>query len=317
MSGGGGGGGGSFWLRVAAARVAGQVDAGWGLVLWISAFFFVLVVGGMSYFAIRYRRRGEAEVPDAPDHDTRLEVVWTAIPVAIVVTLFAVGFKGFLNQQIAPANALEISVTAERWMWTFAYPNGAVSVNELKVPLGRPVKLIMSSKDVIHSFFVPEFRIKKDVVPSSYTTAWFEATELGRKTIACTEFCGTGHSAMLGKLEVMPQPAFDEWLESGGEEKGVPPVLAGERLSAKLACTTCHTTDGKPGTGPTWKGLAGHEVELADGSKVTADEQYLRESITDPNSKIVKGYQPVMPAFKGLLSQAQLDALVAYIKSLQ
>ncbi|MGC4122231.1 MAG: cytochrome c oxidase subunit II [Myxococcales bacterium] len=309
--------GGSFWLPEQASTVAGQVDAGWDLVLWVSAFFFVLVVGGMSFFAIRYRRRTEEELPNAPDHNTRIEIVWTAIPVAIVLVLFVVGFKGFLNQQIAPANALEVSVTAEKWMWTFAYPNGAISVNELKVPLGRPVKLVMSSKDVIHSFYVPEFRLKKDVVPSSYTTAWFEATELGLKTITCTEFCGTGHSAMRGKLEVMAEKDFNEWLESGAEEKDVPPVLAGEKLSTKLACTTCHTTDGKPGTGPTWKGLAEHDVQLADGSTVKADEQYLRESITDPNAKVVKGFQPVMPVFKGLVSQKQLDALVAYIKSLK
>jgi len=307
----------SFWLPEAASSSAGQVDAGWSLVLWVSAFFFVLVVGAMSYFALRYRRRSEREIPDAPDHSTRLEIAWTVIPVAIVMVLFVVGFKGFLHQQIAPAGAMEVSVTAEKWMWTFAYDNGAVSVNELRVPLGKPVKLVMSSKDVIHSFYVPEFRLKKDVVPNSYTTAWFEATELGEMTITCTEFCGTGHSAMTGKLLVMPQKDFEEWMASGGEEKGVEPAVAGARLATKLACVTCHSTDGKPGVGPTWKGLSGHEVKLADGSTVRADEEYLRESITDPNAKVVEGYQPVMPVFKGLVSQKQLDALVAYIKSLK
>ncbi|MBI5547276.1 MAG: cytochrome c oxidase subunit II [Deltaproteobacteria bacterium] len=307
----------SFWLPEAASTTAAQHDAGWSLVLWISAFFFVLVVGLMSYFVIRYRRRSETEIPDAPDHNTRLEIVWTLIPVAIVVVLFAVGFKGFLKGTIAPADSMEIFVTAERWMWTFTYPNGATSVNELRVPLGRPVKLVMSSKDVIHSFYVPEFRLKKDVVPNSYTTAWFEPTQVGEMTVTCTEYCGAGHSAMLAKLQVMPEKEFRDWLDAGGEEKGVSPEKAGEKLAMKLACATCHSTDGSAKTGPTWKGLYNHPTELADGTTVTADENYLRESITDPNKKVVKGFQPVMPAFKGLVTQKQLDALIAYLKSLK
>lgn len=308
---------GSFWLPEAASTTAAQTDAGWTLVLWVSAFFFVLVVGAMSFFVIRYRRRSESEFPNAPDHNTRVEILWTVIPIAIVLVLFTVGFRGFLNQQIAPANSLEVYVTAERWMWTFTYPNGATAVNELRVPLGKPVKLIMSSKDVIHSFYVPEFRLKKDVVPNSYTTAWFEATSLGEKTITCTEYCGTGHSAMLGKLLVLSEAEFADWLQSGADDKNATPEQAGEKLATKLACVTCHSTDGSAKTGPTWKGLAGHKVELADGTTAVADEAYLRESITDPNSKVVKGYQPVMPAFKGLVTQKQLDALVAYIKSLK
>lgn len=308
---------GSFWLPDAASTGAGEVDGGWNLVLWVSAFFFVLVVGAMSYFVIRYRRRSESEFPDAPDHNTKVEIVWTVIPIVIVIGLFAVGFRGFLNQAVAPGDSLEVYVTAEKWMWTFTYPNGTTSVNELRVPANRPVKLVMSSKDVIHSFYVPEFRIKRDVVPNSYTMLWFEPTKTGEMTIACTEYCGTGHSAMLGKVQVLPEPQFQEWLESGGEEKGVPPAVAGEKLAAKLACTTCHSTDGSAKTGPSWKGLYGHQAELADGRKLPADEQYLRESITEPNAKVVKGYQPVMPAFKGLVTQKQLDDLIAYIKTLK
>jgi cytochrome c oxidase subunit 2 len=307
----------SFWLPDAASTAAQQFDSGWNLVLWVAAFFFVLVVGAMSYFVIRYRRKSESEFPDAPDHNTRLEVVWTVIPIGIVLLLFGVGFKGYLNEQVAPADAMEIYVTAERWMWTFTYPSGSSSVNELRVPLGRPVKLVMSSKDVIHSFFVPELRLKKDVVPNSYTTLWFEATRTGEMTINCAEYCGTGHSAMLGKLVVLPAKDFTEWLETGGEEKGGSPVQQGEHLATRLACMTCHSADGSTNTGPSWKGLYGAKVELEDGATVTADESYLRESITDPNAKIVKGYQPLMPVFKGLVTQKQLDALVAYIKSVK
>lgn len=308
---------GSFWLPEAASTGAHAVDAGWNLVLWISAFFFVLVVGVMAFFVIRYRRRSESEIPDAPDHNTRLEILWTVIPIGIVLVLFGVGFKGFINQSVAPADSMDIYVTAERWMWTFTYPSGTTSVNELRVPVGRPVKLVLSSKDVIHSFYVPEFRIKKDAVPNSYTTVWFEATKTGEMTIDCAEYCGTGHSAMLGKLRVMPEKDFQEWLDSGGEEKGLSPVEQGAKIAAKLACMTCHSADGSAKTGPTWKGLFGHKVEMADGTAVTADEAYVRESITDPSAKVVKGYQPVMPVFKGLVTQKELDALTAYIKSLK
>jgi cytochrome c oxidase subunit 2 len=307
----------SFWLPEAASTSARTFDAGWNLVFWVSAFFLVLVVGEMSYFVIRYRRRSESEIPQAPDHSTRLEIAWTIIPVIIVLVLFVVGFKGFLSQQIAPGDSLEIYVTAEKWMWTFTYPSGSSSINELRVPLGRPVKLVMSSKDVIHSFFVPQFRLKKDVVPNSYTTLWFEPTQLGEMTITCAEYCGTGHSAMLGKLIVMPESDFKDWLQNGGDEKDVPPALAGAHRAEKFSCLTCHSTDGSAKTGPTWKGLYGSKVELSDGRTVEADEQYLRESITDPNAKIVKGFQPLMPAFKGLVSQKELDALVAYMKSVK
>ncbi len=304
----------SFWLPRAGSTLAKDFDASWSLVYWVSIFFFVLVVGALAYFVLRYRRRSEVEIPDAPDHNTRLEVIWTLIPIVIVVVLFAVGFRVYLKSVVAPAEALEVSVTAERWMWTFTYGNGTVSVNELRVPRGKPVKLVMSSKDVIHSFFVPELRVKKDAVPNSYTTLWFEATEPGEATIECTEYCGAGHSAMLGKLIVQEEKDFNSWLETGGGEGKLPPAELGAKLFVKMACNTCHTTDGALKTGPTFKGIFGTKVELADGTAVMADEDYIRESITNPTAKVVKGFQPVMPVFKGLLSQKQLDGLLAFIK---
>jgi len=304
----------SFWLPRAGSTLAKDFDASWSLVYWVSIFFFVLVVGALAYFVVRYRRRSEVEVPDAPDHNTRLEVVWTLIPIAIVVVLFVVGFRVYLKSVVAPAEAMEVSVTAERWMWTFTYANGTVSVNELRVPRGKPVKLILSSKDVIHSFFVPELRVKKDAVPNSYTTLWFEATEPGEATIQCTEYCGAGHSAMLGKLIVQEEKDFNSWLETGGGEGKLPPSELGSKLFTKMACVTCHTTDGTLKTGPTIKAIFGTRVELADGTAVMIDEEYLRESITNPAVKVVKGFQPVMPVFKGLLSPKQIDGLVAFIK---
>jgi len=306
----------SFWLPKAGSTLAGPVDFAWNLVFWISVGFFTLVVGAMIFFVIRYRRRSEDEIPSGADHNTRLEVVWTLIPVAIVLGLFTAGFRGYLSAMVAPAESLEIGVTGEKWMWTFSYPDGTNSLNELRVPLNRPVKLILSSKDVIHSFFVPEFRIKRDAVPGRYTSIWFQATEPGEMNVLCTEYCGTGHSGMLAKLVVMPEAEFQKWLETGGGDKDLPPAELGAKLYAKMSCNTCHSTDGSVKTGPSFKGLYGHSVTLSDGSQVTADENYLRESITTPAAKVVQGFQPVMPVFKGLLDQKQIDALIAYIKTI-
>jgi cytochrome c oxidase subunit 2 len=307
----------SFWLPKAGSTLAGEIDFAWSLVFWIAVFFFVLVVTTMSVFVVRYRRRRDDEIPDAPTHSTRLEVIWTIIPIIIVVGLFTVGFRAFLASAVAPAESMEINVVGERWLWTFSYPDGTTSVNELRVPRGRPVKLILSSKDVIHSFFVPEFRIKRDAVPGRYTSIWFEATETGELDIYCTEYCGTGHSNMLARLVVMEEPDFKQWLETGGGDKDLPPAERGGQLFVKMACNTCHSTDGTAMTGPSLKGLFGKQVTLASGGSVAADENYLRESITNPAAKVVQGYQPVMPVFKGLLDQQQIDALVAYLKSLE
>ncbi len=307
----------TFWLPRAGSTIAKEVDFGWNLVLTVSAIFFLIVVGAMIYLVVRYQRRNENEVPHGPEHNTKLEVVWTGIPIAIVMVLFAVGFKTFLSMAVAPAESLEVSVTAERWLWTFTYPNGTVSVNELRAPVNQPVKLVMSSKDVIHSFYVPDFRIKKDVVPNQYTTTWFEATEAGEATLMCAEYCGTGHSAMLGKIVIQQPKEFQDWLDSAGADAKLPPAEAGAKLFVKMSCNTCHTTDGSPKTGPTFKGVFGRTEEMSDGQKLQVDEQYIRESIETPAAKVVKGYQPVMPVFKGLLNQKQIDALIAYIKTLK
>ncbi len=313
------GAGATLWMPEQISSGAVEADFAWNVVLWVATVLFALVMGAMIYLVWRYRRRpghGPASAAEAPDHSGKVELLWTAAPTLIVIVLFFVGFRGFLGLSVAPAEAAEINVTAERWLWTFSYPEGMTSVNELRVPVGKPVKLVMSSKDVIHSFFVPELRVKRDVLPGRYTTVWFEPTKTGEWDLLCTEYCGTGHSAMLAKLVVQEPKAYDEWLQSGGQEEGVPAAEQGKRLFSKMACNTCHTIDGAASTGPTLKGLFGHEVKLANGERVEADENYLRESITNPAGKVVQGYQPVMPVFKGLLNQAQLDALIAYVKSL-
>jgi len=309
----------TFWLPVSASTVAPDIDSLWGFVFWMSTFFFLLIVGMMVVFAIRYRRRaGDLENLDkGPSHNSMLEAAWIIIPTLLVIVIFIWGFRGFMRLSVVPANAMEVTVTGQKWFWSFSYPEGASTVNDLVVPVDQPVKLLMSSQDVIHSFFVPAFRIKRDVLPNRYQVAWFEATQVGEYDLFCTEYCGTSHSEMIGKVRVLTRADYNTWLEEStlGAE-GMDPVELGRRLYVSKACITCHTIDGTPNNGPSFLGVFGHQVELANGTSVTADENYLRESILSPMSKVVAGYQPIMPTYQGLLKDAELDALVAYIKSL-
>lgn len=304
-----------FWLPRAASTQAANIDQGWWIVSWISLAFFVIVVTAMVYFIIRYRRRGPNDKVSKFDESVPLEIVWTSIPFGILMFLFVFGFKGYMNASVAPGDAFEVKVTAQKWSWTFTYPNGVTVAKELRVPINRPVRLVMSSRDVLHSFFIPEFRVKQDVVPSQYTTVWFQATVAGEHLIECTQYCGKDHSLMLGKVIVMGEKEFDDWLATGGDDsKGLTPAEYGKKLYVDQACSSCHTLDGKPSVGPTWKGLYGHEVHLEGGGTVKADENYIRESMLVPGAKIVQGFQNVMPPFKGVLNDKQIDALIAFIK---
>lgn len=232
--------------------------------------------------------------------------------------IFVWGFKDFVRLHIVPANATEIKVTAQKWFWSFDYADGANSVGELVVPVGKPIKLLMSSKDVIHSFFIPAFRVKMDVLPNRYTITWFEATHTGEFDLFCAEFCGKGHSEMLGKVKVLPEEEYQKWLEAGsGPAAGESLRDYGARVYVKYACNTCHSVDGSKNVGPTFKGLFARRVALADGSMITVDENYLRESMLNPMSKVVAGYNPVMPTFQGMLKDVDIDALIEYIKSLE
>ncbi len=307
---------GSFWLPRQTSTLAPEVDAGFYLVYWVSVGFFVLVIGSMSYFAVRYRRRQEGEKTSTVDHSTVLEVVWTTIPALMLIGLFAVGLKGYASAQVAPAEALEVQVTGEKWLWTFTYPNGTTTVNELGVPRDRPVRLVMSSKDIVHSFFVPEFRIKQDVVPGQYTTTWFEATESKEVVILCAEYCGTGHSDMLAKVIVMDDPVYRDWLDKGGGAGDLPPAELGKKLFTSRSCATCHSLDGSRLQGPSLKGLFGRSEDIEGGASVKVDENYFRESVLNPGAKVVRGYQASMPTFQGLLKDKEIDALIAYLKTL-
>jgi len=309
---------GSFWLPKATSTNAPDVDWAFDVVLWIDVAFFIGIVGAMALFMYRYRRRKEGEKTSTVAHNTTLEIVWTVFPTLLLGVLFVAGLRGFANAQVVPAEALEIKVTGAKWFWTFTYPNGYVATNKMVVPQGHPVKLLMSSQDVVHSFFVPEFRVKQDVVPGQYTTMWFNATESKAVQVECAEYCGTSHSDMLATIDVKPEAEFKDWLEKAGDEgKGLSPAEYGQKLYTSKNCFTCHSTDGSRIQGPTFKGVFGRQEQLESGATVAVDENYIRESLLEPNAKIVKGYPAVMPTYKGTLKDKEIDALIAYLKSVK
>jgi cytochrome c oxidase subunit 2 len=268
---------------------------------------------------VRYRRRKgqEEELDRGPSKNVLLEAAWIIIPSLIVLVIFVWGFQGYMRMHVVPANAMEVKVTGQKWFWSFQYPEGATSTNELVVPVDTPVRLLMSSQDVIHSFYVPAFRMKKDVLPNRYQVAWFEAEREGVYDLFCAEYCGTSHSEMVGKVRVLSYPEYQAWLEENAlSGEGMTPREFGAKLYNAKACNTCHSVDGSPGNGPTFLGAFGKEEEMADGSTVVVDENYIRESILNPKSRVVAGYQPIMPTYQGMLTDREVDALVAYIKSL-
>lgn len=308
----------TFWMPPSASTTAGDVDSLFYFLLWVSVFFFALIVGLSILFITKWRRRkgDTGRLDTGPTKNTLLEVAWIVIPTIIVVIIFIWGFRGYMNLSVIPANAMEVKVTGQQWFWSFQYPEGASTVNELVVPVDTPVKLTLSSQDVIHAFYVPSFRIKRDVLPNRYQFAWFEATHTGEYDLFCAEYCGSKHSQMTGTVRVLSGADYKAWLEGAAlAGEGMAPAEYGGRLYESKACVTCHSLDGTPGNGPSFLGVFGHEVTLEDGSTVIADENYIRESILNPKAKLVAGYQAVMPTYQGLLSDGEIDALVAFIKS--
>ena len=309
---------GSLWLPSQESTMAGDIDALFNFILYASVFFFALVVGLSLFFVLRYRRRGKYTVTSGTDHNTALEVLWTVIPTILVIVVFFWGFRDYIRLYVSPGDAIEVKVGAQMWFWSFDYPEGASSLNELIVPVNQPVKLLMSSKDVIHSFFIPNFRIKMDVLPNRYTSTWFEATRVGEFDLFCTEYCGKGHSEMIGKVRVVSEEDFEKFLASGaGPQEGETMADFGARLFTKKACNTCHSLDGSKNVGPTFQGLWSREEAMQDGSRIAVDENYIRESVLNPQAKIVAGFQPVMPTYQGILKEKEIDGLIAFIKSLE
>jgi cytochrome c oxidase subunit II len=296
----------------AASTGAGNVDALFVFLLVLSAFMSVAIFTMIVVFGIKYRRR-KGVPAEQIEGSVALEVTWSVVPLAIFMVIFAWGAIIYFQERTPPRGADEVYVVAKQWMWKLEHQQGQSEINELHVPVGRDIKLIMTSQDVIHSFYVPAFRIKQDVLPGRYTTAWFRATKPGVYHLFCAEYCGTAHSGMIGQIVVMEPAQYQAWLAGGGTTGSL--AANGQTIFQQLGCPTCHRFDVQ-GRGPNLVGIFGKPVQLEDGRTVTADENYIRESILSPSAKVVKGFRPIMPVFQGLVSEEQLTALVAYIKSL-
>jgi cytochrome c oxidase subunit 2 len=262
---------------------------------------------------VKYRRRRADEVGGEVVPIFKLEVAWIGIPFIISMVIFVWGARLYLDTSIAPDNSLEVYVVGKQWMWKIEHIGGQREIDELHVPVGRDIKLTMATEDVIHSFFIPAFRIKADVVPGRYSSTWFRATKPGQYHLFCAEYCGTNHSGMIGSVYAMEPAEYEAWLSGGPTEGSL--ASNGQKLFQQLGCSTCHQSTGQ-GRGPRLIGIYGKPVLLGDGTSVIADDNYIRESILDPKAKIVAGFQPLMPTFQGIVSEEQLLQLTAYIKSL-
>jgi cytochrome c oxidase subunit 2 len=322
------------------SEIAARWDGLYNFLLGLSAFFFILVVGAMFYFIFAYRHQaGKKTTYMTGSH--ALEAVFVAIPTLLLLMIFAWGYSIYNSMTQAPSDAYEVRVIGKQWLWTFQYDNGRTTTGEVYVPLNRPVKFIMTSEDVLHGFFIPNFRIKQDVVPGMYSSIWFTATVPGKHQVFCTEYCGTSHSGMLAQVIALDDAQWKQWnqnkklgdIPKAGQEVAesdqIQTTAAGRLVSQvslaeqgkevyqRKGCVACHSVDGTSKIGPTHKGLFGSKVELASGATVTADENYIRNHIENPQANTVKGFNPVMPTFKGLISETEMNALISYIKSVK
>ena len=296
-----------------ASTLAAQVDYLYFFLIAVSLFFSVLIFFLIYVFAVRYRRKSEQEVPGQIPGLLKLEILWSVIPFLLCMVVFVWGATLYFDTYSPPKDALEYYVVGKQWMWHIQHPTGQREINELHVPTGQPIKLTMATEDVIHSFYIPAFRVKRDVVPGRYTSMWFEATKPGEYHLFCAEYCGTKHSQMRGRVVVMEPADYQNWLSGGVANE--PLEVIGEKKFRQLACHTCHV-DKPDARGPSLVGVFGEPVRLQNGQTVTVDETYIRESILNPNAKIAAGYRPVMPTFKGQIDEVGLLQITAYIKSL-
>jgi cytochrome c oxidase subunit II len=320
-----------LWLPVQASTFARRVDLLHYFVISVTMLASLLIGGAAIYFMFRYNRRHPLQRTARVVPSVRFEAVIIGLPLAFFLLWFAIGYRDYLWYASPPAHAMDIYVMGKQWMWKFSYPGGPNAISTLHVPVGRPVRLLLTSRDVIHSFWVPAFRIKQDVLPGRYTATWFEATKPGRYRIMCAEYCGTWHSQMWGEVVALPGAEYDAWLvaqrtgpaeriDAGGESAtdlrgGI--VDYGKRVAAAQGCLKCHSVDGTPHIGPTWLDLYQRQETLTTGQRITADEAYLTASMVEPLAQIVRGFQPVMPSYRGRLAPFEFAALVEYIKSLR
>jgi cytochrome c oxidase subunit 2 len=295
-----------------ASTISRNVDALFLFLLSVTGGVTLLIFAVIVFFLVKYRH-SKHPVAEQIEGSTPLEIFWSAIPLGIFMIFFAWGASIYFAEARPPKDALEVFVVAKQWMWKFEYPTGQREINTLHVPVNRPVRLTMISQDVVHSFFAPEMRVKADVLPGRYTTTWFQAIKPGRYHLFCTQYCGTGHASMVGQIVVMEPAEYQAWLQGGSAEGSI--ASTGQKLFQELGCISCHRFDTQ-GRGPNLVGVYGRPVLLDDGRTVIADDDYVRESILQPGAKVVAGFKPIMPTFQGVLSEDQLLALVAYVKSL-
>lgn len=319
----------SWSMPTQASTFAENTDNLYWFIVALDTFFFVLIIGAVLYFMKKYKRRSKDQKTSSITHNGKIEFLWSAIPSALLLVIFVWGECDFLRQTVPPNDALEVHVAGSKWQWTVTYPNYpdvTLTSNPeeptvaLIVPRDRPVRLTMTSDDVLHSFFIPAFRVKRDVVPGRYTQLWFEATRVGEFNLFCAEYCGDQHSKMTGIVKVMLPELFEAELKRAGkleQEEGESVADFGKRVYSSRGCGACHSVNGDKKTGPTWKGLWGKSETMTDGSTVTVDMNYLRESILEPNKKVVAGFNASMPSFQGKLKQQHIDALAEYIKTLK
>lgn len=297
-----------------------KVDYAHDIVTIISVICTVAIVGVMLYFAIIYRQRnGQDHETPAIEGNNTLEVIWTVFPTLVCIWVAWLGYDSFVDLRTPPANAMEVNVTGRKWAWDFQYSNGKKTTSELVVPVGEPVKLIMTSRDVLHSFFVPVMRTKMDVIPGRYTHEWFRPIKTGDFQVFCTEYCGNEHSKMMARLKVLPRAEFERWLADDSEAKklaAMKPSDMGKQLYVSKSCNTCHSLDGSQKVGPSWLKLYNRQGSLTNGQSYVADHNYIKESILNPAAKVVAGYQAgVMPSYAGQLSDVEIESIIEFIKT--
>jgi cytochrome c oxidase subunit II len=306
-----------FWMPNSASNFAAPIDSMFDALMWISTVCMIGVAVAIVWFCKKYRatsREANEAAESQMDHSNTLEITWSIIPLFVVIAVFVVGFKQFVDLRTPPRAAYEVHATGQRWKWGFEYPEG-LTHPELHVPVGKDVRILIQSVDVLHSLFIPEFRVKMDAVPGRYTELWFHATQEGTFPIYCAEYCGTSHSDMLSRVVVHTQADFKAWVaEEIRKVEMMPLPELGELTFNQAGCSTCHSLDGSAKVGPTFKGLFGREETIMGLGALKVDENYIRESILEPLAKVVQGFPPSMPTFKGQLSDRRILGLVEYIK---
>jgi len=296
-----------------ASTFARDVDVLYFFILAVCALFATGVAITVIYFGIRYHKTHDGEIGARIEGSLPLELLWSVIPTIIAMVMFGWGATVFYHLRRPPDEAMHIYAVGKQWMWKFQHLEGQREINELHIPAGQPIKVTISSEDVLHSLYFPAFRTKMDAIPGRYTELWFEAQRPGSYHIFCAEYCGTNHSGMIGTVTVLEPAQYQAWLQGGGLEGTL--AQRGAKLFNDLACSTCHVDTGQ-GRGPSLKGIIGTTVDLQSGDTVTVDEAYLRESILNSQAKVVKGFQPLMPTFQGLISEENLVALIEHVKSM-